>query len=312
VVATRKYAGFREPGEGSMRWEKVLIVLLILNLASSISLIFLHCTSCGIGFGGEASPVLYAASGLGSGIGNNATPLPGNEKDSIDDWDLIDSQPEETLQEPVPSLEANQSGGGSLPTAEPLRQPATKSPSHAPAVPISSPDGWINYTSSRYPFSLRYPETWMINDKPTGSARTILHLTAPVETECEKTGTQCYKYTANMTVEVDPNPVTLLPDGYFIQAVADLQGKYSITTTSKSAPCIISGIRAYQIEFYTRDKRGNPDRSFMQYYVVVDGKAYIISYTGPYSTWENVYSENKGDAQRIIDSIVFRRNYLEA
>ena len=295
-----------------MRWEKVLIVLLILNLASSISLIFLHCTSCGIGFGSEASPVLYAASGIGSGFGNNATSLPGNETDYLNDWDLIDSQPEETLQGSVPSSEGNQSEGGSLPTAHSLRQPATKSPSNSPPAPISSPDGWINYTSSRYPFSLRYPETWTINEKPTGSARTILHLTAPPESACEKTGTQCYKYMANLTVDVDPKPVTQVPDEYFIQAVADLQGKYSITTTSKSAPCIISGIRAYQIEFFTRDKRGNPDRSFMQYYVVVDGNAYIISYTGPYSTWENVYSENKGDAMRIIDSIVFRRNYLEA
>ncbi|HOW33848.1 MAG TPA: hypothetical protein PLN32_05240 [Methanoregulaceae archaeon] len=293
-----------------MRWEKVLIVLLILNLASSISLIFLHCTSCGIGFG-EASPVLYAASGIGSGIGNNATSLPGNETDSIEDWYRIDSQPEETLKEPVQSSGGNQSGGGSLLAAEPLQLPAVKAPPTSRQVSVSSPDGWIGYTSSRHPFSLRYPETWTINEKPTGSARAILQLTAPVEIECEKTGTRCYKYMANMTVDVDPTPVTLVPDEYFIQAVADLQGKYSITTTSKSAPCIISGIRAYQIEFYTRDKRGNPDKSSMQYYVIVDGKAYIISYTGPYSTWENVYSNNKGDAQHIIDSIVFRRNYLE-
>ncbi len=288
------------------------MVLLILNLASSITLIFLHCSSCGIGFGGEASPVLYAASDIGSGIDNTPISLPGNEVDYIEDWDLIGSQPEETLQEPARSSEKNQSEGGSLLPAEPLQEPVTKSSPNSPTVSISSPDGWINYTSTRYPFSLRYPETWMINDKSIGSARTILQLTAPVETECEKTGTLCYKYLANMTVEVDPKPVTQVPDEYFIQAVADLQGKYSITTTSKSAPCIISGIRAYQIEFFTRDKRGNPDRSFMQYYVVVDGNAYIISYTGPYSTWENVYSENKGDAMRIIDSIVFRRNYLEA
>ncbi|MDD1709067.1 MAG: hypothetical protein LUQ33_07865 [Methanoregulaceae archaeon] len=290
-----------------MNWEKVLIVLLILNIGSNFFLIFSHYSSPGLGFGGDADPVFYTASAIGS----NSTSILEDEQASLDEWDLSGSEPEEAIQEPVLVSRGNQTGTMSPQATGPVQQPATEPALKSTSASNSSPDGWVDYTSSMYHFSLRYPQTWELTERPAGSPRTVLILTAPVETACEETGTRCYKYTANMSFEIDQNPFTLIPDEYFVRAVADLQAKYSITTTSKSAPCIISGIRAYQIEFYTRDKRGNPDRSYMQYYVIVDGKAYIISYTGRYSTWDNVYSNNKGDAQQIIDSIVFKRDFSE-
>jgi hypothetical protein len=176
-------------------------------------------------------------------------------------------------------------------------------------TPTPTPDGWTTYTSNKYGFSVRYPTTWDLNDRSTGSPGRLLVLTAPHETECDPISAQCFKYIASMTIEIDRDPETLLLEDYFNSAVAALQRDYAITSTSKSASCILSGNRAYQIEFYTRDERGNPDRSYMQYYVLIDKKGYIISYTGPFSTGENVYSHNKGDAQRIIDSFEVVRVY---
>ncbi|HON80898.1 MAG TPA: PsbP-related protein [Methanoregulaceae archaeon] len=172
-----------------------------------------------------------------------------------------------------------------------------------------TPDGWVAYTSKKHAFSIRYPVTWELDDASTGSPGRVVVLTAPPETECDSYSAQCFKYIATMTIEIDQDPHTLSLEEYFNSAVSSLQKSHAITSTSKSAPCMLSGNRAYQIEFYTRNERGNPDRSYMQYYTLIDKKGYIISYTGPYSSWENVFSHNKGDAQRIIDSFDVERTY---
>jgi hypothetical protein len=177
------------------------------------------------------------------------------------------------------------------------------------AEPTPPSDGWTTYTNTKYKFSLRYPLTWAINEQPAGSPATLLILTAPIETDCDTIRAQCFKYIATLTIGIDQDPEMMDLEEYFNHAVAALQKDYGITSTSRSASCILSGNRAYQIEFYTRDERGNPDRSYMQYYTIIDKKGYIISYTGPYSTVENVYSHNKGDAQRIIDSFNLERVY---
>jgi hypothetical protein len=176
-------------------------------------------------------------------------------------------------------------------------------------TPPPTPDGWTTYTSKKYAFSVRYPTTWDLNDGSTGSPGRMLVLTAPIESDCDPISAQCFKYIASMTFEIDQKPDTLVLEDYFNSAVASLQEDYGITATSKSASCMLSGNRAYQIEFYTRDERGNPDRSYMQYYTLIDKKGYIISYTGPYCNWENVFSHNKGDAQRIIDSFWVDRTF---
>jgi len=174
-------------------------------------------------------------------------------------------------------------------------------------TPTVTVDPYTTYTSAKYGYTLRYPRSWFINEAVAG--RTILTLGAPVETMCDSDTNQCYKYVANLTVEIDANPSTLVIEDYFNNAVARLQRDYSITTTSRSATAMLSNARAYQIEYFTHDKRGNPVRSFMQYYTIIDGKGYIISYFGPYSLRENVFNHNKADAQQIIDSIEIIRTF---
>lgn len=174
-------------------------------------------------------------------------------------------------------------------------------------VPV---DPLATYTSAKYGFSLRYPRNWTVNEVVAG--RTVLTLTAPIEKACDSETSQCYQYVATFTVEIDQNPSTTVPEDYFNKAISKLQLEYSITTKTRSAPALLSNARAYQIEYYTRDKRGNPVRSFMQYYAIIDGKGYIISYFGPYSVRENVFDHNKADAQEIIDSLNITRSFKPA
>lgn len=169
------------------------------------------------------------------------------------------------------------------------------------------PDPLVNYTNTKHAFSLVYPRNWTANEAAAG--RTVLTLNAPEETSCDTRLNQCYAYIAQLTIEIDSKPHTLIIEDYFNKAVSQLQIQHGITTTSKTSATVLSNSRAYQIEYFTRDKRGNPDRSFMQYYTIIDGKGYIISYFGPYSSWDGVYRTNKADAQDIINSITVERSF---
>ncbi|HPJ74620.1 MAG TPA: hypothetical protein PKX98_07215 [Methanoregulaceae archaeon] len=105
------------------------------------------------------------------------------------------------------------------------------------------------------------------------------------------------------------NPSTLVLEDYFNDAISTLQQTHFITTTSKSSPTTLSGNKAYRIDFFTRDKRGNPEKSYMQYYTIIDKKVYILTYSGPYSTQETVFDYYKRDAFQIIKSFTVDRDY---
>ena len=246
------------------------------------------------------------------------------------DHDVLDRQVQRIVTQATPHALAemnntsflnesqNNPANHSVPTTAPINEPLNGELNETVPVtvaetaePTPPSDGWTTYTSTKYKFSLRYPLTWEINEQPAGSPATLLILTAPIETDCDTTQAQCFKYIATMNIEIDQDPGTTVLEDYFNHAIAALQKDYGITSTSRSATTYLSGNRAYQIEFYTRDERGNSDRSYMQYYSIIDKKGYIISYTGPYDTWENVYSHNKGDAQRIIDSFNLERVYQQ-
>ncbi|NYT17239.1 MAG: hypothetical protein GKC06_04430 [Methanomicrobiales archaeon] len=281
-----------------MNREHVLTVILVLSLCANVYLAFTDHSSLNpdvqefvsIVVPGAYNPnISPGSSGINNSNPDNPDQEPDNETDhgSRADGEEIPNieDPDEQLTIPVPS-----------PTPETVE-------------PTPTPDGWTTYTSKKYAFSVRYPITWDLNDGSTGSPGRMLVLTAPTESDCDQINAQCFKYIASMTFEIDQHPDTLVLEDYFNSAVAALQEDYGITATSKSASCMLSGNRAYQIEFYTRDERGNPDRSYMQYYVLIDKKGYIISYTGPFSNVEHVFAINKGDAQRIIDSFWVERTF---
>jgi hypothetical protein len=294
-----------------MMREKVLALLLVLSLCGNIYLVFF-----------DTSPFAPLLQNM------NSSPFSGSENSSIETDYYVDEYGQIiTFPSPSPTVpvgEINPDTNDTEYTPDELADeengefdeseiPQTADVTLLPTVEETAPipvDPWVTYTSSKYGFSLRYPRNWTINEVVAG--RTVLTLTAPIEKECDAETSQCYEYIARFTVEIDQKPFTLVPEDYFNKAVSRLQLEYHITTTSKSAPAMMSDTRAYQIEYYTHDSRGNADRRFMQYYAIIDGKGYIISYFGPYSSWDNVYHHNKADAQRIVDSLSVNRTYKPA
>jgi len=175
-------------------------------------------------------------------------------------------------------------------------------------TPTPDPNAWKVYESSKWHFSIPYPPTWTV--KEGTSASSVVTITAPIETKCSSESKQCYQYVASLSVSIDTNPGTGGLEAYFNKKIASLQRQLAITATSKSATTYISGERAYWIEYYTRDSRGNPSKRYMQYFALLDKKVYILTYSGPYSTNENVYSRNKGDVQKMIEGFTVKREYV--
>lgn len=169
------------------------------------------------------------------------------------------------------------------------------------------PDAWKVYTTTKWRFSLPYPPSWVV--KEGTSSNPAVTFSAPAETECSAETTECYQYVAALAIVIDQNPSTVVLEDYFNQRVAALQKNQGITATSKSAPTTVSENNAYWIEYYTRDTRGNPLKWFMQYFTIIDKKAYVLTYSGPYSTAENVYTYYKPDAQKMIDEFIVDRVY---
>ncbi|MBP7120093.1 MAG: PsbP-related protein [Methanolinea sp.] len=173
--------------------------------------------------------------------------------------------------------------------------------------PTPDPSAWKTYSSSKWHFSIPYPPSWEV--KEGTSSNPAVTLTAPVETECSAQTSECYQYVASVVVSIDQNPGAIQLEDYFNKKVSSLQKSLGITATSKSALTTISGNNAYWIEYYTRDARGNPLKWYMQYYSLIDKKVFILTYSGPYSTGDNVYSTNKADAQKMIDGFTVDRQY---
>ncbi len=192
-------------------------------------------------------------------------------------------------------------------TAVPTQTPTPK-PTPSP-TPSPTPPPWITVSNAKYRFSLEYPREWDFVDKSKSSASPAIIITTPPELECDPETTECYKFLSTFTVDIVQNPSTLVLEDYFNDAVSTLQQTHFITTTSKSSPTTLSGNKAYRIDFFTRDKRGNPEKSYMQYYTIIDKKVYILTYSGPYSTQETVFDYYKRDAFQIIKSFTVDRDY---
>jgi hypothetical protein len=286
--------------------EKVLALLLIISVFANGYLLLMYHPALDSYLPGVNFTPLDSLFGQGNSSSENVAyvdefgniiPIPSPSPTFIPDIVDNDRSPDDLAGDG--DGESNESM--SLPVVEVTVTPTVEITEPVPVDPI------VTYTSDKYGFSLRYPKNWTVNEAVAG--RTVLTLTAPVETSCDSETSQCYKYIATLTVEIDQNPSTTVLEDYFNKAVSKLQLEYSITTKTKSAPAMLSATKAYQIEYYTHDKRGNAVRSFMQYYAIIDGKGYIISYFGPYSVRENVFDHNKGDAQSIIDSLSITRSF---
>ena len=175
-------------------------------------------------------------------------------------------------------------------------------------TPTPDENAWKMYENSKWRFSVPYPPSWTVKEGTT--AGSVVTFTAPIETTCSAETKQCYQYVASLSIAIDTNIGMGGLEQYFNKKIATLQQQLAITATSKSAPTYISGERAYWIEYYTRDSRGNPSKRYMQYFALLDKKVYILTYSGPFSTKENVYSRNKEDVQKMIEGFTVDREYM--
>jgi hypothetical protein len=301
--------------------EQVLLLLLMFSLIGNVYLIFFEHPDLDAGIEGAMNGSFPAnLTLLGNGF-NVSFKLPEN---------ITFLGREYNLSLPVPAnltlmgTEFNSSSGNPIVTratevVTPTITTATPTPTPTPTptatptpepTPTPDPNAWKDYSNSAYRFSLQYPPTWTLTDK--GGPYPVIEIAAPPQDYCDSKTAECYRLITKVTVDVDTNPYTLVLEDYFNEAVARLQKEYSITAVSKSAPTSLSDVKAYRIEYYTRDERGNKLNSVLQYYAIIDGKVYILSYMGPYSQYDDsIYQVNKPDARNIFLSFMVDREFKQ-
>jgi hypothetical protein len=264
--------------------ERALVILLMLSLILNVYFIFFNTALVEGQFEGLSRPVANLSEYNISVDMNSSTGLAATR---------ITPTPEIRIATTIPTTE---------PTAEPTIPPTPE--------PTPDPNLWKNYTNSKYRFSVTYPPAWELIEKTSGSSKTVVVINTPSLQECNPFTGECFVHIASFSVEVDPSPDPAVLEDYFNKAVSKLQQQYAITSTSKSAPTILADNKAYEIDYFTKDSRGNRDKIYVQYYSMIDDRVYILTYSGTFSTNEDsVFETNKPDAQKIIDSFEVERVY---
>lgn len=264
--------------------KRALVVLLMLSLILNVYFIFFNTALIGEQFEGLSRPVANLSEYNISADPNSTTGLVATK---------ITPTPEITVATTPPTPE---------PTVEPTPPPTPE--------PTPDPNQWKNYTNSKYRFSVTYPPGWELIEKTSSSSKTVVVINTPSLQECNPFTGECFMHIATFSVDVVPNPDPAVIEDYFNKAVSKLQQQYAITATSKSAPTILAGNKAYEIDYFTKDSRGNRDKSYVQYYAMIDDKVYIVTYSGTFSTNDDsVFETNKPEAQKIIDSFQVERVY---
>ncbi len=264
--------------------ERALVVLLMLSLILNVYFIFFNTALIEEQFDGLSRPAANLS-------GYNITSDPNSTTGYA-----------ETKLTPTPEIRVATTPPTPEPTAEPTPPPTPE--------PTPDPNQWKTYSNSKYRFSVIYPPGWELIEKTSSGSKTVVVLNTPTLQDCNPFTGECFVHIASFSVDVDPGPDPEVLEDYFNKAVSKLQLQYSITSTSKSAPTMLAGTKAYEIDYFTKDSRGNRDKSYVQYYTMIDDKVYILTYSGTFSTNEDsVFETHKPDAQKIIDSFEVERVY---
>jgi hypothetical protein len=189
----------------------------------------------------------------------------------------------------------------------PENPPPTTEPTPEP-TPEPVPE-YLPFENDEYAYSFFYQRNWTL-DEGNGRGGSFVAFRSPERKLCNEIKSECFAVMSLFTVEVVPNPEPADLEEYFNQAVATLQEEYAITTTSKSPTTYIADVKAYGINYITRDERGNPMEQVMQLYTIIDQKAYILTYSAPYSvSTDNLYDTYHDDALYMVDSFNVTRVY---
>jgi hypothetical protein len=188
--------------------------------------------------------------------------------------------------------------GNPPPTTEPTPEP----------TPEPEPE-YLLFENDQYAYSFFFQRNWSL-DEGNRQGASFVTFSSPERKLCNDIKSECFASMSLFTIEVVPNPEPADLEEYFNKAVADLQEQYAITSTSKSPTTYIADVKAYGINYVTRDERGNPVEQVKQIYTIIDEKAFILTYSAPYSvSRDNLYDTYLEDALHIVDSFNVTRIY---
>lgn len=170
-------------------------------------------------------------------------------------------------------------------------------------TPTPPPPTHLNYTNAAYPFSLVYPANWTKEEVAGAKSGILVKFHSPIVTLCNTRKTDCADYVGTLSVSVDPAPKPSNIEEYYNKAIGAVQEKYQITATTKNSVTTLSGMKAYSITYITKDARGNPDKQVLQYYAILYGKGYVITYSaGFYEKRQTMFPQYEEEAESIIST----------
>lgn len=198
-------------------------------------------------------------------------------------------------------------------TAENTTMPAANTTEVLPAAtiaptPVPTQPEYLTYTREDQHFSLMYPANWTKEESNGQPPGTIVKFLTPAVTLCNPRNTDCSDYVATFSVYIDPNPDPPGLEDYFNQAMSVLQTRYQITQENKNSQGWLSGYKAYDIIYITKDDRGNPDKKVMQVYSIIGGRAFILTYSTSYfEKRETIYPVFSEKADGIVASFIVEK-----
>ena len=174
----------------------------------------------------------------------------------------------------------------------------TITPKSVQAVATST--SYNTYSNSAYRFSLEYPGDWDVNElapASTGALETqippgfgprydVVEFNAPNYPGIDRTVVQ---------VEVDPAPFTNVLDDYYVKDVAWITtNNMQLEITKRVAIYTLSGQKAYRLDYRLPSPTNilNKQVNIQRAYVIIGGKAYIITY--------RTYGADVGDQSQFV------------
>jgi len=153
--------------------------------------------------------------------------------------------------------------------------------------------GTTHYSNPNYQFSFDYPETWI--KSTVSNSNLILGNNPSILVLRSSDGRQT---PGEFIIEIDNKKTQTNLEEYFKNYVADLSGKYLISSTNHNGQIKLGDVKSYEFDFKLEDE---------QYILIItsyNNNFYILTYHGPMQN----YSDDLGVVKKIIESFRFGLN----
>jgi len=152
--------------------------------------------------------------------------------------------------------------------------PAGTTPAGSAATP-----GSLSYVNAANKFSVTYPGNWTKEEVAAARSGIIVKFHTPVVTLCNVRKTDCADYVATLSVSIDPNPTPSNVEEYYNKALGGLQEKYQNHRHDQEFAGTPLRDESLQYQLHHQGCTGQPDKQVMQYYSILYGKAYVLTYS---------------------------------